>query len=95
MSNLNQSRLQDLVDNFDNQRIPLSVKQRSTLEKKYRYYGAQGVIDHVDDYSGNIVFTVSYRGEELLIPFHEEMLVSYSESEGTLTLNLPDGLIDA
>jgi len=56
--------------------------------------GKIGVIDHVDDYSGNIVFTVSYRGEELLIPFHEEMLVSYSENESTLTLNLPDGLID-
>ncbi|HYQ59010.1 MAG TPA: hypothetical protein VEP89_16825, partial [Draconibacterium sp.] len=56
--------------------------------------GEIGAIDHVDDYSGNIVFTVSYRGEELLIPFHEEMLVSYNEIENSLTLNLPEGLID-
>lgn len=50
MSNLVSAKLKDLVDNFDNQRVPLSVKQRSTLEKKFRYYGAQGVIDYVDDY---------------------------------------------
>jgi len=50
MSNLAPSKLKELVDNFDNQRIPLSVKQRSTLEKKYRYFGAQGVIDYVDNY---------------------------------------------
>lgn len=50
MSNLVSAKLKDLVDNFDNQRVPLSVKQRSTHEKKFRYYGAQGVIDYVDDY---------------------------------------------
>lgn len=50
MSNLASAKLKDLVDNFDNQRVPLSVRQRSTLEKKFRYYGAQGVIDYIDDY---------------------------------------------
>ena len=50
MSSLVSAKLKDLVDNFDNQRVPLSVKQRSTLEKRFRYYGAQGVIDYVDNY---------------------------------------------
>lgn len=50
MSDRVSAKLKELVDNFDNQRIPLSVKQRSVLEKKFRYYGAQGVIDYVDDY---------------------------------------------
>lgn len=57
--------------------------------------GEIGTIDQVDDYSGNIVLTVSYRGEELLIPYHEEMLVAYNEIEKTVTLSLPEGLIDA
>ena len=32
----------------DSERIPLSVDERSRLEKKYDYYGASGVIDKVD-----------------------------------------------
>lgn len=40
----------DVVDCFDSVRIPLSSKERLSLDKKYPYYGAQGVIDYVDDY---------------------------------------------
>ncbi len=56
--------------------------------------GEIGMIDQVDDYSGNIVLTVSYRGEEVLIPYHENMLISYHEIDKTLTLKLPEGLLD-
>ncbi len=34
--------------NRDAERIPLSVGERSRLEKRYDYYGASGVIDKVD-----------------------------------------------
>ena len=34
--------------NRDAERIPLSVDERSKLEKNYDYYGASGVIDKVD-----------------------------------------------
>ena len=50
MTELLKVTLGDLTNNFDNIRVPLSLKQRGNLEKKYRYYGAQGVIDYVDDY---------------------------------------------
>jgi hypothetical protein BACCOPRO_00080 len=43
-------RLGDLVDNFDSRRIPLSSMQRQNMSKKYPYYGATGIFDHVDDY---------------------------------------------
>lgn len=56
--------------------------------------GEIGIIKEVDDYSGNIVFTVLFREKELLIPFHEEMLVDLNEHKKELTLVLPDGLID-
>ena len=42
--------LGDLIINHDNKRIPLSAKQRENIEKNYPYYGAQGIIDYVDDY---------------------------------------------
>ena len=40
----------DLTINYDKRRIPLSSKDRSNRQGQYRYYGAQGVIDHVDNY---------------------------------------------
>jgi type I restriction enzyme S subunit len=50
MIKLAHAKLGDISNNFDKLRVPLSVGQREILEKKYRYYGAQGVIDHVDGY---------------------------------------------
>ena len=43
-------RFEDLTVNFDKRRIPLSSGQRENRQGQYRYYGAQGVIDYVDDY---------------------------------------------
>ena len=41
-------RFGTITINRDSERIPLSVDERSRLEKKYDYYGASGVIDKVD-----------------------------------------------
>lgn len=40
----------DVTENFDKKRIPLSGSQRDARKGKYRYYGAQGVIDYIDDF---------------------------------------------
>lgn len=39
-----------VFQNLDHRRIPLSAEVRGGLEKIYPYYGASGIIDHVDDY---------------------------------------------
>lgn len=43
-------RFDEVTINFDRKRIPLSAKQRSERQGSYRYYGAQGVIDYINDY---------------------------------------------
>ncbi len=43
-------RFGTITINRDKERIPLSVNERSKLEKKYDYYGASGIIDKVDRY---------------------------------------------
>ena len=43
-------RFDEVTINFDKKRIPLSSAQREKMQGKYRYYGAQGVIDHIDDF---------------------------------------------
>lgn len=43
-------RFGSIMINRDSERIPLSVAERSKLEKNFDYYGASGVIDKVDRY---------------------------------------------
>lgn len=50
MNNLSPYELSDVTTNFDNVRVPLSAKQRKNIEKVYPYYGAQNIIDYVDNY---------------------------------------------
>ena len=47
---LNKYRFDEITINFDKKRIPLSSIQRSKRQGQFRYYGAQGVIDYIDDY---------------------------------------------
>lgn len=40
----------DVVNFLDNQRIPLSEVERLKRKGQYPYYGANGIIDYIDDY---------------------------------------------
>ncbi len=42
-----------MVKNLDGRRIPVKASDRAITNAKYRYYGASGIIDHVDDYIFN------------------------------------------
>lgn len=46
----NSFRIAEVSTNLDYKRIPLSSAQREKRKGVYRYYGAQGVIDYIDDY---------------------------------------------
>ena len=72
-----------------------------SLESKFENYlvvdktiGEIGLISQVDDYAGNIVLTVGFRGEELLIPYNDELLEEVDEVQKTITMDLPEGLIE-
>ena len=62
----------ELVDIFNNIRVPLSSKQRETLAKIYPYYGAQGIVDYVDNYL--------FDGEYILIAEDGENLKSNNQN---------------
>ena len=59
-----------------------------------REIGEIGTISNVDDFSGNVVLTVNFKGEEIMIPFNEDFLVSIEVDQKTITLKLPEGLIE-
>ena len=56
--------------------------------------GEIGIIDQVDNYSGNIVFTLNYKGRELLVPFNEDFLTELDKERKIIKLSLPEGLFE-
>lgn len=56
--------------------------------------GEIGEILAVDDYSGNLVLTVDYESEEVLIPYSEEFVTSFDMNNTTIELNCPEGIFD-
>jgi len=49
-SNWPTTTLGDVIDLFDSQRVPLNSRQRQERKGRFPYYGAQGIIDHIDGY---------------------------------------------
>lgn len=50
MSEWTQYNLGSVIDIHDSRRIPLSKMQREKRKGEYPYYGAQGIIDSIDDF---------------------------------------------
>lgn len=47
---LKKYRFDEVTISFDKKRVPLSGAQRERRQGIYRYFGAQGVIDYIDDF---------------------------------------------
>ena len=60
--------LGEVINLYDSRRVPLSSNERNTRQGKYPYYGASGIIDHIDDYI--------FDGEYLLVAEDGENLNS-------------------
>ena len=56
--------------------------------------GDIGIIEQIDNYSGNIVFTVSFKRKELLVPFNEDFLLEIDKQNKIIKLRLPEGLFE-
>ena len=67
-----QYRFDQVTQNFDRIRVPLSGSDRAKRQGPYPYFGAQGVIDHLDSYL--------FDGEYLLIAEDGENLKSKKQS---------------
>jgi type I restriction enzyme, S subunit len=68
MSEWRERPLSDLIDLYDSKRVPRSAAQHKSRQGPYPYYGAQSVIDHIDDFI--------FDGRYILIPEDGENLTS-------------------
>jgi len=51
--------------------------------------GEIGIIEQIDNYSGNIVFTVNYLGKALLVQFNEDFFIEIDRKKHLLNRALP------
>lgn len=56
--------------------------------------GKIGPIVQVDDYSGNLILSIDYQGQEVLIPFSEDFLIRFDEDRKEIEFDCPEGLFD-
>jgi 16S rRNA processing protein RimM len=56
--------------------------------------GELGTIAALDDFSGNIVITVTHPKSEILIPLSDEIIRGIDEKNNRIYLDCPEGLID-
>lgn len=52
-----------------------------------------GVIEDIEDIPGNICLCVNNGGNMVLVPFHEDLLVSIDPDSKTIVMNIPKGLL--
>lgn len=56
--------------------------------------GFSGVVIAEADYSGNLVLTVESGNREILLPYHSDFLLHADFVAHTLTVSLPEGLLE-
>jgi 16S rRNA processing protein RimM len=57
--------------------------------------GQLGIVSEVDDSSANTLLIVATaEGEEIILPVHPDLVEKIDLNDRTLTLNLPEGLVE-
>lgn len=56
--------------------------------------GLIGPIDKVEDYGGNLLLLVHYQGKEVMVPFNEQLLISFDEQDQKIILQCPEGIFE-
>lgn len=56
--------------------------------------GELGEIIEVNEYPQQFVATVLYKGNEIMFPLNDDLIVEIDEEEETLLVDLPEGLLD-
>lgn len=57
-------------------------------------HGELGEIIEVHEYPQHFVATVAYQNKEIMFPLNEDMIIEIDEEEGTILVDLPEGLLD-
>ncbi len=83
---------------FSDEIVEEAVEDTASQFMNYRLQNEDGseigTVTAVDDYSGNVVFTLNADGKEILVPYNEELLLERDNVKKIVRLRLPEGLLD-
>jgi 16S rRNA processing protein RimM len=76
----------------DEEEMPLHMLVGFTLFDCQK--GRIGEIIQVDDYAGNLLLTVVFNQQEVMVPFSEDFLTRFDEQARELEMQCPEGIFD-
>jgi len=53
-----------------------------------------GIVSGIEDIPGNLLLNVTYKKKEILIPFHEQLLIKIDKRKKVISMIINPGLID-
>ena len=56
--------------------------------------GLIGHIEKIENYSGNILFQITWNGKKILLPFHEDFFVRLDKEKKLIVLHCPEGILN-
>jgi 16S rRNA processing protein RimM len=73
-----------------------AINTKRPLEGYMVYNGATflGPLEEIMEYPSQLMASIKFGEKSILIPFVEEFIVKIDDRHKTLTMNLPDGLLD-
>lgn len=83
--------------------IPIGKRKKSDLYAEDDFtgfalvdetLGAIGVVEEIEEYPNQLLIRTKYNGQEVLIPAVEAFITEVNETNQTIYLNLPEGLLD-
>jgi 16S rRNA processing protein RimM len=81
--------------------LPQAPAQVSCLDELLGYHvvdgqeGSLGIVQAVYALTQQRLLAVDYRGRELLVPYHEDIVIHLDHAQQTISVQLPSGFIEA
>lgn len=57
-------------------------------------HGGLGPIVSIDSQTANVLFIIDHKGEELMVPAAEDLIIEIDDEAKTILMDLPEGLVD-
>ena len=61
---------------------------------KDKHFGEVGIIKNINDTTAQALFEIDRNGIEILIPMNDEFIIEVNRKTKTISINVPEGLID-
>jgi len=77
-----------------NEDFPYTEDELSGFSIEDEELGLIGSIEKTENYSGNILFQVTWHGKKILIPFHKDFFVRLDKEKKIIILHCPKGILN-